>query len=124
MTTTPGPWRFIPPAVQPEGRGYGASSGDPDYDMGAIVGSNNEVVCEFGNDAAYYPNAGIPPSEDDAKLLIAGPMLLDALEALLAEAVSLHETVVYDRATNDVEREEDESIKNARVIIASLRGGK
>lgn len=120
MKTTPGPWRFIPPAVRGNDTGYGGNSGDAEYEMGSVVGANDVVVCDFGNDAAYYPSAGYAPDPDDALLLIAGPTLLDALKALLSEAEDLHGIVCRERATCAADHEEDESLKNARAILTSF----
>lgn len=68
MSHTPGPWRW--------------KLGGHTEDLPELVGAGGEMVLWLGNDASYYPTAGIEPDEADARLIAAAPDLLEALRRI------------------------------------------
>lgn len=66
---TPGPWRF--------------NQGTCHTDRGAIVGHNDDKVCDFGNSEQYYPTEGTEPDPADLALILAAPAMYEALKDLI-----------------------------------------
>jgi hypothetical protein len=67
---TPGPWFWVE---------------DNSADNGTlpVLMSAAGAVCDFGDCETYYPTAGDPPKESDARLIAAAPCLLEALQKAL-----------------------------------------
>ena len=74
---TSGPWTFVPASTS------GACSSGDDNDMGGFKGPDGEFVCHFGDDTMYYPSAGTPPKDADARLIASAPKLLATAVELL-----------------------------------------
>lgn len=85
MSWTKGPWRWL---KNPIYKKYGERpleeySGWSVCDLPKLVAAEGMEICNFGNDAQYYPTEGTPPKEADARLIAKAPELAE----LLREAV-------------------------------------
>jgi hypothetical protein len=85
--------------------------------QGGFVGANEVEVCNFGDDEQYYPTAGIPPSEADARLIAAAPEMREAIEAVLTLIANGSLVVDYSdrRATED-------DLNRLRALLARIDG--
>ena len=84
-THTPAPWTFVP-------------SKGPEDDMGGLMNADGEWICWFGDSTHYYPTEGEPPSEEDARLIVAAPDLLAVLQHIDAHGYTTGEDYDMVRA--------------------------
>lgn len=73
MSYTKGPWRWVKNADW-----EGDETNDTE-NLPALV-SEEGLVCWFGNETGYYPAEGIPPKEDDMKIMAAAPELYEIVK--------------------------------------------
>lgn len=70
-------WELVPPT--PAGN-YVCDDGE---DLGGIRNiETGEWVCTFGCSTQYYPSEGSPPNDEDARLILAAPAMLNALKLI------------------------------------------
>lgn len=74
-----------------------------------LFGSDNSVICHFGDDDTYYPSNGEPPNKADSLLIAAAPELLAALEYMLEFCPS-------------IDPQGEEAHNRARAAIAKATG--
>lgn len=108
---TPGPWIFVPASVS------GAFSSGDDNDMGGFKSADGEFVCHFGDDTMYYPSAGTPPNEADARLIAAAPKLLAALAGFVAVDASFGSARI--ETLREMAASGSESSLLAKVVLAA-----
>lgn len=88
---TKGPWHWEQPP-----REYGRRP------KARLVNADGVEICNFGDAADYYPEAGKEPNEYDKNLIKTSPRLYEALEAMVAvfepRAENQHERLVVDFA--------------------------
>ena len=74
---TKGPWKWLdrrPESYHSENEG--------------LIVSGDEIVCDFGDNEAYYNTAGTRPSDADIALICAAPEMLAALQSIASNDTS------------------------------------